>query len=117
MEQSFPEIEILHPECSFLDEQLAERIALRAILSDPELRGIYISSAGRSGVYNALVQSGCANRVHVVVHDATPDNLELIRKGAVDSCDWAGCTDPGDATGTLAVLCAVPASAAGEAGL
>lgn len=84
MEQSFPEIEILHPECSFLDEQLAERIALRAILSDPELRGIYISSAGRSGVYNALVQSGCANRVHVVVHDATPDNLELIRKGAVD---------------------------------
>ena len=22
--------------------------------------------------------------MHVVVHDATPDNLELIRKGAVD---------------------------------
>ena len=46
MAESFPDIRVLHPECSFLDENLSERIAMRAIQSDSELRGIYLTSAG-----------------------------------------------------------------------
>lgn len=42
MAESFPDIRVLHPECSFLDESLSERIAMRAIQSDSELRGIYL---------------------------------------------------------------------------
>lgn len=84
MTDSFPDIEVLRPECSFLDDALAERITLRAIQSDPDLNGIYISSVGRSGVYRAICKSGCAERIHVVVHDATPDNLEMVRRGIVD---------------------------------
>ena len=43
MAESFPDIRVLHPECSFLDESLSERIAMRAIQSDSELRGIYLT--------------------------------------------------------------------------
>lgn len=84
MWKSYPQVEILQPEYSFLDEQLAERITLRAIQTDPDLHGIYISSSGRSGVYRAIRQSGLSKRIHVVVHDVTADNIEMVRQGIVD---------------------------------
>lgn len=57
---------------------------LRAIRSDSDWNGIYISSVGRSGVYQAIQKSGVADRIHVVVHDVTPDNIAMIRQGVVD---------------------------------
>ena len=84
MWQSFPQIEVLQPQFSFLDDQLAERITLRAIQSDANLGGIYISSSGRNGVYRALCQQALSRHIHVVVHDVTPDNVEMVRKGIVD---------------------------------
>lgn len=64
MAESFPDIRVLHPECSFLDESLAERIAMRAIQSDSELRGIYLTSAGREGVYRAVHAAHRRSRHH-----------------------------------------------------
>lgn len=84
MRTNYPQIDVLQPECSFLDEQLAERITLRAMQSDPNLRGIYISSSGRDGVYRALCKNSRSHRIHVVVHDITPDNIAMVRKGIVD---------------------------------
>ena len=81
---SFPDIQILHPACSFLDSRLSERIALRAIESDPALTGIYLTSAGRSGVCEALRKTGSVGKIHVVIHDITPANAEMVRSGAVD---------------------------------
>lgn len=81
---SYPELKILQPECCFLDSQLAERIITRAIQSDPDLTGIYIASVGRRGVADALRNSGMAGKIHVIMHDITPTNLQLIREGIVD---------------------------------
>ncbi|MFR7646841.1 MAG: substrate-binding domain-containing protein [Butyricicoccus sp.] len=86
MAENFPNIRVLHPECSFLDESLAERIAARAIQSDSSLRGIYLTSAGREGVYRA-VNAGADERsekIHVVVHDITDGNVRMVKKGTVD---------------------------------
>ena len=80
----FPEIEVLQAACTFGDDLLAERLTQRAVHADPGLRGIYISSAGLTGVCRALETLGLTGQVHVVAHDATPDNLELVRRGAVD---------------------------------
>lgn len=82
--QAFPQIEMLPPEYCFLDQGLAERITLRALREIDDLAGIYLSSVGRSGVYRALRQAGRQGRVHMVVHDLTPDNLQMIRAGVVD---------------------------------
>lgn len=83
MWQSIPQIEVLQPQFSFLDDQLAERITLRTIQSDANLGGIFISSSGRNGVYRALCQQALSRHIHVVVHDVTPDNVEMVRKGIV----------------------------------
>ena len=78
MAESFPDIRVLHPECSFLDESLAERIAMRAIQSDSELRGIYLTSAGREGVYRAVHAVHRSEKLHIVVHDITEGNIDFI---------------------------------------
>lgn len=91
MNESFPDVEILPAEYCFLDQQLAERITSRALREIDGLSGIYLSSVGRRGVYRAIELMGCAGRVHVVVHDHTPDNLQMIRRGVVDFAigqDW-----------------------------
>ena len=84
MGEHFPGAVVLQPECCFLDNQLAQRLVTRAIQSDPELTGIYITSVGRSGVARALRQSGMSGKIHVIMHDITPSNLQLIREGVVD---------------------------------
>ena len=81
---SFPDIRVLHPECSFLDESLSERIAMRAIQSDSELRGIYLTSAGREGVYRAVHAADRSEKLHIVVHDITEGNIKMVKNGTVD---------------------------------
>ena len=84
MAESFPDIRVLHPECSFLDESLSERIAMRAIQSDSELRGIYLTSAGREGVYRAVHAAHRSEKLHIVVHDITEGNIKMVKNGTVD---------------------------------
>ena len=80
MAESFPDIRVLHPECSFLDESLSERIAMRAIQSDSELRGIYLTSAGREGVYRAVHAAHRSEKLHIVVHDITEGNIKWSKR-------------------------------------
>lgn len=84
MAENFPGIRILHPECSFLDENLAERIASRAIHSDEEVNGFYLTSAGREGVYHAVNAAENREKIHIVVHDITEGNVRMVKQGTVD---------------------------------
>ncbi len=84
MAENFPGIRILHPECSFLDENLAERIASRAIHSDEEVNGFYLTSAGRKGVYRAVNAAENREKIHIVVHDITEGNVRMVKQGTVD---------------------------------
>lgn len=84
MAENFPGIRILHPECSFLDENLAERIASRAIHSDEEVNGFYLTSAGREGVYRAVNAAENREKIHIVVHDITEGNVRMVKQGTVD---------------------------------
>lgn len=81
MAENFPGIRILHPECSFLDENLAERIASRAIHSDEEVNGFYLTSAGREGVYRAVNAAENREKIHIVVHDITEGKSEWSSRG------------------------------------
>ena len=84
MAENFPDIRILHPECSFLDENLAERIASRAIHSEEEVNGFYLTSAGREGVYRAVNAAENREKIHIVVHDITEGNVRMVKQGTVD---------------------------------
>ena len=80
----YPDIKTLPSACCFLDSALAERLVLREMESNPLLNGVYISTVGRTGVYRALKRLGVAGKVHVVVHDLTQDNLDMIKDGVVE---------------------------------
>lgn len=84
MGAQYPQVQVLPPACCFLDQSFAERITLRELAANERLAGVYLSSVGRAGVYRALQATGAAGRVHVVVHDLTPDNLDMVRAGVVD---------------------------------
>lgn len=81
MQKNYPNISLMQPEYTFLDEELAKRIILCAIQSDPDLRSLL----------HRLLQShwslsgnpaNFTQRVHV--HTVTPDNIEMVREGIVD---------------------------------
>ena len=84
MSEHYPNITVFNPEYCFLDPELAERITVRALREIDGLSGIYLSSVGRSGVYRAIRNAEKAGQIHVVVHDLTRDNLQMIRDGVVD---------------------------------
>lgn len=86
MGERFPRVQVMPPEYCYLDQDLAERITRRVLREADDLTGIYISSVGRSGVYRVLSEWEPRERecIHVVVHDMTKDNLQMIREGIVD---------------------------------
>ena len=57
---------------------------MRAIQSDSELRGIYLTSAGREGVYRAVHAAHRSEKLHIVVHDVTEGNIKMVKNGTVD---------------------------------
>lgn len=57
---------------------------MRAIQSDSELRGIYLTSAGREGVYRAVHAAHRSEKLHIVVHDITEGNIKMVKNGTVD---------------------------------
>lgn len=84
MRENFPKIHILHPQCSYSDNQLSERITQRMLESDAELSGIYITSSGRTGVCRAIEHANLPKKVHVIVHDVTSKSILMVQKGIVD---------------------------------
>lgn len=84
MAKSYPGIKLLPPVFCYLDSELIERTILRELEGNPLLTGIYPSTAVRTGAFRAVQRAGVAGKIHVVVHDLTPDNLKMIREGVVD---------------------------------
>lgn len=84
MGRIYPDIQLLPPVSCYLDSDLIERTVLRELENNPLLTGIYPSTAVRTGAFRAIQRAGVAGKVHVVVHDLTPDNLKMIREGVVD---------------------------------
>lgn len=79
-----PDIEVLRPASCFLDSSLAERITYRALREVENLKGIYLATVGQDGVHRAIMRERLRGKVHVVVHDIVPENIQMVRNGVVD---------------------------------
>lgn len=62
----------------------AFKITLEYCNHYPELKGIYITGGGISGVGSALEIAGKAGEIKVICHDLVPDTVTLLQKGTVD---------------------------------
>ena len=66
------------------DSNVVYEHTLRLLQETPELTGIYAITPGYAGVCSALVDSGRARGVHLIMHDEIPANLYEIRRGVAD---------------------------------
>jgi ABC-type sugar transport system substrate-binding protein len=55
-----------------------------ALTAHPEIRGVYLSAAGPTGVCDLLRERNLLGKVHVICHDATAENCANTRSGAID---------------------------------
>lgn len=67
------------------DGHIAGKLAARALVADPDLRGIYIASLGAGAVADAVLSSKRSDRVAIVTHELTEDRRELLRNGLIDA--------------------------------
>jgi len=84
MLQNYPDIQLLPPVSCYFDVQLMERTILRELQKNPLLTGIYPSVAVHTGVFQAVRQMQGCRKIHIVVHDLTPDNLKMVRSSLAD---------------------------------
>ncbi|MDO4617133.1 MAG: LacI family DNA-binding transcriptional regulator [Lachnospiraceae bacterium] len=84
LQENYPDIEVLKPECCYMDSALSERLLSRALEINPDITGIYLTSAGKRGAYNAIEHFSKKGQIHLVIHDTTEENLQRIRTGDVD---------------------------------
>lgn len=66
------------------NRDVAYEHTLRLLRDTPNLTGIYAITPGYAGVCSALVDSGRAHEVHLIMHDEIPANLHEIRRGVAD---------------------------------
>ena len=62
----------------------AFQLMLKYSHSHPELKGVYITGGGCSGIGRALDLNGTTGKIKVICHDIIPDTIQLLRAGAVD---------------------------------
>ncbi len=67
------------------DPERAGLLALRALRSDPGLRGIYHATNGLSSVVQALRRADRAGAVTLITHELTPNRRALLRDRAIDA--------------------------------
>lgn len=84
LDLQFPDLSLLPVENCMDDPENAYQIVCTALKTHPDLGGIYVSSTGYGGVCKALIESNMQHKVHVVVHDMIPENLQMARLEVYD---------------------------------
>ena len=84
MQQKYPKIQLLGPEYCFEDNEKSEKITDQLLKTYPDLKAIYITSHGESGVCNSLCKHGKAGKIKMIANDFLGENYELMRKGYIN---------------------------------
>lgn len=82
--QKFPDLRIVEIQENQDHKEDAFKITLEYCNKYPNLKGLYITGGGVSGVGNALEIAGKSGKLKVVCHDLVPDTIPLLQNGVVD---------------------------------
>ena len=85
VEGRFPYIDVSGG-CSYSqdDDDVAYGIVMDAAKEISKPDAVYVASGGQIGVCRALVDSGMAGKLKVILYDALPDTVEYLKKGVID---------------------------------
>lgn len=82
--ERFPALRIVEIAENQDHKEDAFKITLEYCNKYPNLKGLYITGGGISGVGNALEIAGKAGKLRVVCHDLLPDTITFLQNGIVD---------------------------------
>ena len=66
------------------DIECTYRATLQLLRTHPDIAGIYAITSGYEGACRALIETGLAGKVHLILHDEIASNLEYARQGVID---------------------------------
>ncbi|NDL66440.1 LacI family DNA-binding transcriptional regulator [Anaerotalea alkaliphila] len=84
LRQTYPDIDIRERVESMEDPDLVYQDTVKILDRNPELKGIYITCGGVSGLGKALKDKGMAGRIKVVCFERYPEILALMKEGVVN---------------------------------
>lgn len=79
-----PQIKLQQTNIAEDDDESALEATLALLRNCPALTGIYAITPGYEGVCKALIQTGNAHKVHLILHDEIASNLRHVQNGVVD---------------------------------
>lgn len=66
------------------DDECTYHATLQLLRTHPDIAGIYAIPSGYEGACRALIETGLAGKVHLILHDEIPSNLQYVRDGVID---------------------------------
>lgn len=77
------DVQCLDIQYAYDDNKIAEKITAEMLKMDPDIRGIYMASAGTEGVCKALKAMNLTGKVKVISNDLTPRNEQELKRGSL----------------------------------
>lgn len=84
LKNSIPDLNIVEIQENQDKKEEAFRVTLEYCNKYPNLKGIYITSGGVSGVGSALNLLQRNGQIKVICHDVVPDSIELLKSQTID---------------------------------
>ncbi|HIU75497.1 MAG TPA: LacI family DNA-binding transcriptional regulator [Candidatus Pelethocola excrementipullorum] len=81
---SFPEIEMLETRYTYDDNWVAARIMEDILEGSPEVKGIYMTGYGESGVCECIRKKGKDKKLKVVANDFSEESIEYLKEGLLN---------------------------------
>lgn len=84
LEKNYPGIQILKPFYAYDDDWVSGKIVEEQLEKVPDLKGIYITAQGESGVCKTLRKYGLEHKVKVIAHDYEGENRQNLKEGIIN---------------------------------
>lgn len=85
LRERFPKVRLLDIVESEESSERAGYLAKTALLTEPDVSGIYNVSAGNYAIAQTLQELGCGESVILITHELSPRRCELLKSGLVDA--------------------------------
>lgn len=66
------------------DDECTYDATMQLLRTHPDIAGIYAITSGYTGACRALIDTGLAGKVHLILHDEIASNLQYMRDGVID---------------------------------
>lgn len=82
--QNYPKIQLLEPCYAYDDDWVSGKLLEEQLEKMPDVKGVYLTAQGESGVCNTLKRYGLEQKVKVIAHDYEGENRKNLKDGTIN---------------------------------